>query len=592
MNKFINPYTFVSFQEVKNRKTLEDIKNEKTYTGIIEYNIVPKTPLIIPNTSDDKFKIDNSISNSISNSYGIFSYEDLKDKNSQDETYQPVIPGSEIRGCIRNAFEAFTNSCYNFDPNNDLYFTERVLPENVYTPGVLIWESDNKYHLYEADKYKDLYLDDDQDYIDEDLKLDIDGELFEMFDEVYYSKEGTKFDNITKKETSECPYKGYLMIGNNIVGTRNKKTIAVLSEKGRELISFEKGSDYYKKLVAVIESFKDKDDKCTYQRYLDGLEKNKTITIYYKKEKDNYIFSPAQIGRKIYNHSVFDLLDTSKYCKETLCPACLLFGNIDKSDKKESTKTAVSSRVRFTDAILNGYTYTNEYIDLISSSPKYSNKYFYSTKPSGWNEGAQIRGRKFYWHHKPNLEVIKKEVETNNNPKLKSRYYYIDEKKFKGDLSFKGKVYFENITKDELCNLYKSISLIDEKHMHKLGYGKPYGFGSCKFTVTKIDSEDITLDEIKEKVKWENDKTNRELEYVLDFNALDQYVKNNIIVHYPFNELGEEGYKWFVINKKKGNRKSLPYLLDNSCKRNDPSLSSNKNETNTNNSYGNYKKRW
>lgn len=582
MSKFINPYTFVSFQEVKNRKTLEDIKNGK-YTGIIEYNIVPKTPLIIPNTSNDEFKIDNSISKS----YGIFSYEDLNGKKSQDETYQPVIPGSEIRGCIRNVFEAFTNSCYNFDPNNDLYFTERVLPENVYTPGVLIWESDNKYHLYEADKYKDLYLDKHQNR--KDFKLNIDCEWFEMFDEVYYSKKGTKFDYITKEETSECPNKGYLIIGNDIVGRNKTKTIAVLSRKGNELISFEKGSDDYKKLVAVIESFKDKDDNCTYQRYLDGLEKNKVITIYYKKENDKYIFSPAQIGRKIYNHSAFDLLGTSKYCKETLCPACLLFGNIDKSDKKESNKTAVSSRVRFTDAILNGYTYTNEYIDLISSSPKYSNKYFYSTKSSGWDEKAQIRGRKFYWHHQPNLDRIKKEVGTNKNEKLKSRYYYIDEKKFESGLSFKGKVYFENITIEELCNLYKSISLIDDKHMHKLGYGKPYGFGSCKFTVINIVSDDITLDEIKEKVKWENDKTNKELEYVLDFKALEQYVENNIIVHYPFNELGEEGYNWFVINKRKGNQKSLPYLVDDSGNRKDPSLSSNKNENNTNNYNGKYK---
>ncbi len=542
-DKFINPYAFVRFKPVSNRKTLNDLANEKTYTGCFEYTIELKTPLIIPNTSNNNFRNENNLSNS----YGIYSYEDLTDKKNQDIKYQPVISGSEIRGCIRNVFEAMTNSCYNFDKNNELYFSERLNPNprDPYKPGILKNSAPGEWTLYEADKYK--Y----KDKINQNKLIIYDKEklVFEMFEKVYAKLDENEFKELSKKNNGGI--ESYLTIGNKSL--KNHICVSVFAKTGTPLLKIIKNDDNYKHLVACIKSFQDKNLNCTYQRYLDALDNNKTITIYYNKvnkvNNNYYRFSPAQIGRVLYNSSLLDKVDSTRYCNDTLCPACLLFGNINEQN-------SISSRVRFSDATIQNYIYKqNDYIDLISGTPHYSNRYFYSTSQSNqsdWDDdNIQIAGRKFYWHHPVIFKDINDKNNGNGNKNIKSRYFYIDDKQLKDQkIKFKGKVYFNDITIDELKSLYKSISLVDDQHCHKLGHGKPFGFGSCNFEVTALYCEDITLDDIRKEVKWENTKQDCELKYVLDYDALKSYINTGIKITYPFVEPNDEGFKWFVNNKK------------------------------------------
>ncbi len=557
---FINPYAFVSFRSVSNRKSIKDLESENTYSGCFEYIIELKTPLIIPNTSSDEFNLDSSVSKS----YGIYSYEDLANKKQQDAKYQPVIPGSEIKGCIRNVYEALTNSCFNFDKKNDMYFSERLDPKKSYKPGVLVKESSDEWKLYAADKYKDAYDKEIDNYT-----INVDGEVYDMFEKVYVNVNDTEFDDISK--TNNGDEEGYLTIGNAIPKKKSGKgepeeniCVSVFVKKGKPLLTIKNNDDNFKRLIASIESFVDKNLNCTYQRYLDALNENKTITIYYDVVNGNFRFSPAQVGRVLFNTSLRELVDNSNNCTDTLCPACLLFGNINDQN-------SVSGRVRFSDATINNYDYSKaKYIDLISGSPKYSNKYFYAKLKStndDWDNGASIKGRKFYWHHIPNIENIRKKIGNNTNSKLKSRYYYIDNN-LNGN-KFNGKVYFNDLTKEEVLNLYKAISLVDDKHCHKLGHGKPFGFGSCNFTVTSLNSCELDIEEIKNNVSWTNQPTDLELEYILDFTALDKYTKNKILVNYPFNNdpINDEGFKWFASNKKMENPQQLAPLISGSARK-------------------------
>ena len=60
---------------------------------------------------------------------------------------KPVIPGSEIRGVIRSAYEALSNSCLSVNNNNIL----SARSSDVRTPGIIRYENrDNKWHLYKA----------------------------------------------------------------------------------------------------------------------------------------------------------------------------------------------------------------------------------------------------------------------------------------------------------------------------------------------------------------------------------------------------------------------------------------------------------
>lgn len=125
----INPYEFIKLPD-KKRKQYED---EDKHTGVIEYTIKTYTPLFIPNSSTDKaFKISDEVLQKKSEehkSYDFYSYTMLDENERYDEIYhQPVIPGSEIRGMVRNLYETLTDSCMSGLSENEI--PEVSLPKN------------------------------------------------------------------------------------------------------------------------------------------------------------------------------------------------------------------------------------------------------------------------------------------------------------------------------------------------------------------------------------------------------------------------------------------------------------------------------
>lgn len=117
----INPYEFIKLPD-KKRKQYED---EDKHTGVIEYTIKTYTPLFIPNSSTDKaFKISDEVLQKKSEehkSYDFYSYTMLNENERYDEIYhQPVIPGSEVRGMVRNLYETLTDSCMSGLSENEI----------------------------------------------------------------------------------------------------------------------------------------------------------------------------------------------------------------------------------------------------------------------------------------------------------------------------------------------------------------------------------------------------------------------------------------------------------------------------------------
>lgn len=106
---FVNPYNFMPFG---GKRPPEDEDSIQKYTGVIEYSLRTVTPLFIPNTSNENaFDMDRICKDH--KSYDFFSYKDLSGlKGSiKDDLPIPVIPGSEMRGMLRNHYEILTNSC-------------------------------------------------------------------------------------------------------------------------------------------------------------------------------------------------------------------------------------------------------------------------------------------------------------------------------------------------------------------------------------------------------------------------------------------------------------------------------------------------
>ena len=96
---FVNPYTFV---ELRDKKSLCKVSSdEKKLTGRIKCSLITKTQIAVPDLTDGQ------------------------DKNGIDKAPffrvggKAVIPGSGIRGVIRNVYEALTNSCMHINDKED-----------------------------------------------------------------------------------------------------------------------------------------------------------------------------------------------------------------------------------------------------------------------------------------------------------------------------------------------------------------------------------------------------------------------------------------------------------------------------------------
>ena len=105
--KFINPYTFLPIKdEAPNRTNLR----KGSLSGRIHCKLSIESPTFIPNTSktfEEKFDKDTL------KGQDFFSYQDLSQESKfpSNVPEDPRIPGSEIRGMIRNVYEQLTNSC-------------------------------------------------------------------------------------------------------------------------------------------------------------------------------------------------------------------------------------------------------------------------------------------------------------------------------------------------------------------------------------------------------------------------------------------------------------------------------------------------
>lgn len=282
---------------------------------------------------------------------------------------------------------------------------------------------------------------------------------------------------------------------------------------------------------------------------------NSCLSVLDEKEKVKFIEVP-----------VYDLVRNinSEYshipCKRECCPACTLFGAFGKA-----------SKIRFSDAFSNNCVIDDNYRNMPEfSSPKFSTMCFYTKNTTAkyekgiynsWkykDENTQIRGRKFYFHSGNTPEVSK----------LGERQIAVKCAQ-KGDFDFK--IYFEKITETELKQLLWVLTLGENKEnsmlMHKIGAGRPVGYGSVKIVVPdnglfirEIKGDQYTTETKSytdfephaEKIGLDIDAVNKLLK-ICNFNYLDGYK-----VSYPLAYKGDKlqpSFKWFNDNVVKENEK-------------------------------------
>lgn len=488
MANVVNPYNFVPLEHAPSRTALDAYYTGKLLTGRLDYTLTTDTPLLIPDSA--KVVKDEKIDHK---RYPFFRLPDGT----------PAIPGSEMRGAMRAVYEAVTNSCLSvLLDSTEEPFSQRLPSTNGFKDhGLLgIDPETGEWVLYAADVVDYLKLSEGR-----DGSLMRNGWL-NWYGHEYHSGQHTRLrpDGLS----------GWLQFNRPITLYKKNYHVRLLAPKaGRPVIFRWQDDTPYRALSNILKKSADNDPRsAAHGDLLAALERvhngdpaqGGLVPVWYLLADDNgtlrCYLSGASIGRVMQGRSWAEIMGNYAPCADTnaLCSGCALFGTV----KGKGT----SGRVRFTDAEATQYESLGNKTLPILSGPKPSAYEFYLEKPKStdetrigfWNydfcslketkyspDGTkqtikkfrvytpQPRGRKFYWHSAPRTENER----SNQNATLEA---------MKG--TFRGSVYFDRITRAQLEELAFVLTLGENTpaspRLHKIGHGKPVGYGSCKITLT------------------------------------------------------------------------------------------------------------
>ena len=548
-NQFLNVYNFIPLPKQKAKKYEDSDK----HTGYIEYQITTKTPLFIPNTSNEDYF---NIRVNGHKSYDFFSYTNLANDKS-GKCHKPVIPGSQMRGMVRSLYETVTASCMSV-LNNKADLSKRV--GTPYMPGLLHKVGD-KYELYSATSYG--------------LKG---AQGFKDGDKVYFEK-GKGGAKVNKNGR----YEGYIYHGEYKPGDKLKTNEFHIYEMNEFEANFEE-EDVCNLLFGSIESYQAQKDgenryvnyEASFHDFLDGEDENgNPVEPYFpvnynrvesddRNGEDLVYLSCARITREVSNYKIKDMVRDFNPCsnQENICPSCDLFGVVNTD-----SNLAMTSKLRFADLEVEDKENVEDYfmkqVTLPAlSSPKLSNTAFYLKKPAPdaayWTfdyyvangkvttQSTEIQGRKYYWHFKQPFALGLEPTILNKTIRP-----------LKEGISFTGKVYFDGISNKQLEQLKLILSGFDGECSYKLGTGKPFGMGSidCKVTGIKerinfkdghpcFEEENLSLDTKSYEEVGFNAEVEAPFKLICDFNACE-----GLGVSYP--QTGDpkaEGFKWYEMD--------------------------------------------
>lgn len=526
MAKFINTYNFVPFGYVteEQRTSREQVYRGESslVSGWLTVRLDTKTPLIIPDGAHPKYyncetkdyvnDPDETEKSRLHKEYTFFRVPSLEDTSVRE----PVIPGSELRGMIRSVYETVTDSCVPF------LLDDKPISQRVPTFGSLrkrgllsyepISEGSEERHwvLYSA------YADREEVVYDRRDK-----------NNPFRDSNG----NLLPENGTHVKNKGWLQY--NIPVTKDGYHIAYLN-KNSVVFSWDycdeegkrdkkRNEEPYDALKTALFKEKKEDEKqdkneaknanrIPRNNLAKALEKakkggNNLVPVYYftvKRGEETLVYlSNSSIGRIAQRRKWREIMGDHAPCSSTdkLCPACLLFGTVEDKGLK--------GHVRFSDAVMTSKPVFETHTLQILGQPRISAFEFYLRRPENatyWNfdfygikvqdkngngkknpnnrnnthteyydlEKSTPRGRKMYWHHPLASDAEK--------GRMNSTMEAVNG-------SFEFKVYFDEVTEEQLKNLIWVITLgentEDSTRQHKLGHARPLGYGSVKMVVTE-----------------------------------------------------------------------------------------------------------
>lgn len=581
MQSFINPYNFIPFGNTieEKRTSRESVYRggETLKSGWLDVKILAKAPLIVPDGAHpDERK---------SNLHEIYEFYHVKDEAGEPRY---MIPGSELRGMLRSAYEAVTDSCIPF-LLNDMPISQRVpVFGSLQRRGLL------KYNL----EHRQWTLYSVSEPLDQDIVVVEKGE-----DNYILRYENGKV--VTEKPGTFVEGRGWIQY-NIPVDLKKDYHVTYLTpieseNGGKGVKTWPEGDDEPYKML----------ESCLARDGVKGHQKNpneepaKAIKIALDKAKktgENMVpvwffmvnrgkeklvyLSNSSIGRLAQRRKWIDIMGNYAPCKSTdkLCPACLLFGT--------AAGEGLKGHVRIMDALPEDELSFETHILQILGEPRTSAFEFYLEKPESatyWNfdfygkttfgnkpeedkteyydlEEAAPRGRKMYWHGDvmPDRKKMDKMNATMKAAEKNSEFSF--------------RIYFDEITDAQLTDLIWVITLGDNQKdstlQHKLGHAKPLGYGSVKLIITegkirRMEKSEsgwkpvVTPMEISQKPKSTFSTNSEHVKSLLEM-CNTQKTKGMSVMYPRLTGKNDDGiYQWFSKNRKSAKTlKTLPKPTD------------------------------
>lgn len=595
---FVNPYTFIPFPPGRGVKRSiaeyeQDREEQGTFTGKLTCHLITKTPIIIP----DAEKI----------SWRQYEGENYKDYKFFTVNGKATIPGSSLRGVIRSMFEAVTNSCVL--ANDELFYSRSGAPKK---PGILRKAKDGDWSLYETTRYADKYNQLDVNsrtgdivwFIGEEKKWESGGKQGSRFVVTKISDpedEGSEEGIVLKMNPFILDEKTKRQSAHSIFTKQSNGPLAIADAQLEKAIVL-----FKENLQKYVDNEKDagtSEFACIYKNKFDVVEKEGgDIPVWYEYFGGMYYFAPAQLSRNVYSKRPSDFLTDKNLqrCthRENLCEACNLFGFVSEKGRGNDDN-AFGSRIRISDARCENpdcFEQGEKPLPILGS-PRLSSFEFYlrhqNAGPTYYHAdmpGVELAGRKAYWH---NHSFNPRSLEAGLSPEMTSFKQWV-----KAGEYFEFELFFSKVTKDELEKLIFSLNFGENKNegkfCHKIGNGKPLGFGSAKIIIDKVVTREFDVsgpDYCYSENTLESSSFGTDDADSSDFLPFDpsdvnienikkvanfKTIKDGALLHYP--RLNGEIYEWFSANRivgKNGFYKTLPLLSASIAEqklRDDPSL--------------------
>lgn len=505
-----------------------------------------------------------------------------------EDRLQPVIPGSSLRGMIRQMVEVLgygrirwaadkpkmfirAVAASKFDPLREPYdeligrFAKNVKAgyllhddkeDKWYIMPARLWPTGEQYIKIKDSQIKDFRLPGYLDFNHEDYRPQVHAVSFEP--ETRHGKQGN-FVQINEMGTRDAyRIKGNLVCAGNMLEADRGSTKSPRAKQVLMLLPNSKQS-----AVAIPEQVIDDylDSLTPFQREeLSDWSSDKGCLGHLKPVfyivRDGRVLAfghspnfriPSLIENKGRAATPYDFIPNNHKGRQEPDLADAIFGWVEEPDGPDGSR---AGRVFFGDAKFvsagKDGVWMEEIIPKILASPKPSTFQHYLVQDK--NEGhdpdqneqlahygsarstTQIRGVKHYWHRGKNPDIKARDLERDNDGKIKNESQLTRIVPLKPGVTFSSRIYFENLKPEELGLLWWALALPaddNKTYCHKIGMGKPLGMGGVDIKPTlTLTTRPKRYQSLFASDQWQAaEETANPQTYIADF---EQYILKNV----------------------------------------------------------------